>query len=174
MKIRLASSLQPDSIVDGEGVRTVIWTQGCPHACPGCHNPGTHDFDGGALFDPSAVVHVFWRNLVSRIRGEGIGECVLVLYSRIGYAVVEEAVGRVACHGRRDVVAVGLEQLHRGGNAILECGIARSRMAGRAACMEQDAEYPGQPYPVCPKFCVFLPLVHKRQKYVNPSIYSMP
>ena len=32
MKIRLAASLQPDSIVDGEGVRTVIWTQGCPHA----------------------------------------------------------------------------------------------------------------------------------------------
>ena len=47
MKIRLAAYLQPDSIVDGEGVRTVIWTQGCPHACPGCQNPGTHDFDGG-------------------------------------------------------------------------------------------------------------------------------
>lgn len=47
MKIRLASSLQPDSIVDGEGIRTVIWTQGCSHNCPGCHNPGTHDFKGG-------------------------------------------------------------------------------------------------------------------------------
>ena len=56
MKIRLAASLQPDSIVDGEGVRTVIWTQGCPHACPGCQNPGTHDFDGGALFDVSEVI----------------------------------------------------------------------------------------------------------------------
>ena len=40
MKIRLAASLQPDSIVDGEGVRTVIWTQGCPHACPGCQIRG--------------------------------------------------------------------------------------------------------------------------------------
>ena len=47
MKIRLAAWLQPDSIVDGEGVRTVIWTQGCSHNCPGCHNPGTHDFKGG-------------------------------------------------------------------------------------------------------------------------------
>ena len=56
MKIRLAASLQPDSIVDGEGVRTVLWTQGCPHACPGCQNPGTHDFDGGALFDVSEVI----------------------------------------------------------------------------------------------------------------------
>ena len=33
-------------IVDGEGVRTVVWTQGCPHHCPGCHNASTWDFDG--------------------------------------------------------------------------------------------------------------------------------
>ena len=32
MQIRLAADLQPDSVVDGEGVRTVLWTQGCPHA----------------------------------------------------------------------------------------------------------------------------------------------
>ncbi len=49
MKIRLASSIQSDSIVDGEGVRTVIWTQGCSHNCKGCHNPSTHDFNGGFL-----------------------------------------------------------------------------------------------------------------------------
>ncbi len=49
MKIRLAAYLQPDSIVDGEGIRTVIWTQGCPHHCLGCHNPQTHDMEGGAL-----------------------------------------------------------------------------------------------------------------------------
>ena len=47
MKIRLASNLQPDSIVDGEGIRTVIWTQGCSHNCLGCHNPETHSFTGG-------------------------------------------------------------------------------------------------------------------------------
>lgn len=51
MQIRLASDLQTDSIVDGEGIRTVIWTQGCPHNCFGCHNPSTHSFDGGALVD---------------------------------------------------------------------------------------------------------------------------
>jgi anaerobic ribonucleoside-triphosphate reductase activating protein len=51
MKIRLASPLQYDSIVDGEGIRTVIWTQGCPHNCMGCHNPETHDFNGGFLMD---------------------------------------------------------------------------------------------------------------------------
>lgn len=51
MQIRLAAYLQSDSIVDGEGIRTVIWTQGCPHHCKGCHNPETHDFQGGALVD---------------------------------------------------------------------------------------------------------------------------
>jgi len=51
MKIRLAGDLQPDSIVDGPGIRTVIWTQGCSHNCPGCHNPMTHDFSGGFLVD---------------------------------------------------------------------------------------------------------------------------
>ena len=47
MNIRLAAPLQPDSVVDGYGIRTVVWTQGCSHNCPFCQNPGTHDFDGG-------------------------------------------------------------------------------------------------------------------------------
>ncbi len=51
MEIRLAADLQCDSIVDGPGIRTVVWTQGCPHNCYGCHNPSTHDFSGGALVD---------------------------------------------------------------------------------------------------------------------------
>ena len=58
MKIRLAAYLQPDSIVDGEGIRTVIWTQGCPHNCPGCHNPETHDFKGGALVELDEVFEI--------------------------------------------------------------------------------------------------------------------
>ena len=56
MEIRLAAHLQPDSIVDGEGIRTVVWTQGCPHNCKGCHNPGTHDFNGGYLVDVDEVI----------------------------------------------------------------------------------------------------------------------
>ena len=48
-KIRLAADLQTDSIVDGPGLRTVIWTQGCSHHCKGCQNPQTWDFKGGAL-----------------------------------------------------------------------------------------------------------------------------
>lgn len=56
MKIRLAMpEIQPDSVVDGEGVRAVIWTQGCPHNCLGCHNPETHSFDSGYVIDTSCI-----------------------------------------------------------------------------------------------------------------------
>lgn len=36
-----------DSIVDGPGLRCTLFVQGCPHGCPGCHNPATHPFEGG-------------------------------------------------------------------------------------------------------------------------------
>ena len=55
-QIRLASDLQCDSIVDGPGVRMVLWTQGCPHHCEGCHNPQTHDFSGGYEADIDAIL----------------------------------------------------------------------------------------------------------------------
>ena len=48
-ELRCSAPVQFDSIVDGEGLRAVVWTQGCPHGCPGCHNPQTHAFDGGTL-----------------------------------------------------------------------------------------------------------------------------
>lgn len=48
MEIRI-SGIERESIVDGDGIRYVIFTQGCPHHCPGCHNPQTHSFDGGKL-----------------------------------------------------------------------------------------------------------------------------
>lgn len=65
MKIRLASSLQPDSIVDGEGIRTVVWTQGCSHNCKGCHNGSTHDFNGGDLVEVDEVI-----DELSKIKGQ--------------------------------------------------------------------------------------------------------
>lgn len=45
--MRIAGTI-PCSLVNGEGVRFVVFLQGCYHHCCGCHNPGTWDFDGGA------------------------------------------------------------------------------------------------------------------------------
>ena len=53
--IRLAADLQSDSIVDGPGLRAVLWTQGCGHHCEGCQNPQTWDFEGGGLVPIDAV-----------------------------------------------------------------------------------------------------------------------
>ena len=51
MVVRLAADIQPDSILDGSGIRTVIWFQGCLHNCKGCQNPETHDMNGGIVVD---------------------------------------------------------------------------------------------------------------------------
>ncbi len=54
--IRLAADLQSDSIVDGPGLRAVLWTQGCAHHCKGCQNPQTWDFNGGGLVEIDEVL----------------------------------------------------------------------------------------------------------------------
>lgn len=48
LALRLAGFVG-DSIVDGPGLRCAVFCQGCPHACPGCHNPATHPFAGGTM-----------------------------------------------------------------------------------------------------------------------------
>lgn len=47
-EIRVAGKVK-DSIVDGPGLRYTLFTQGCPHNCKGCHNPETHNFNGGKV-----------------------------------------------------------------------------------------------------------------------------
>lgn len=56
MKIRISSPTTFDSIVDGPGLRMVVWTQGCIHNCKNCHNPQTHDLCGGFEVDTKDII----------------------------------------------------------------------------------------------------------------------
>lgn len=56
MKLRISSPVITDSIVDGPGLRMVIWTQGCIHNCKGCHNPQTHNLKGGHDIDIEEII----------------------------------------------------------------------------------------------------------------------
>ena len=50
MKMRIFG-FSANSFVDGEGIRLSIFFQGCRRKCPGCHNPGSWDMDGGVEVD---------------------------------------------------------------------------------------------------------------------------
>ncbi|MBO5104498.1 MAG: anaerobic ribonucleoside-triphosphate reductase activating protein [Ruminococcus sp.] len=59
--LRIAGTVN-DSIVDGDGIRFTIFTQGCPHNCEGCHNPQTHDFNGGTVADTDELLEKIKEN----------------------------------------------------------------------------------------------------------------
>lgn len=61
MEIRL-SGVVNDSIVDGAGIRLTVFTQGCPHHCIGCHNPQTHDPQGGYIEDTDFILATLAEN----------------------------------------------------------------------------------------------------------------
>lgn len=55
-----------DSIVDGPGIRTTFFAQGCPHHCPGCHNPETWPFEGGTPMAEEDLVEIVRQNPLCR------------------------------------------------------------------------------------------------------------
>lgn len=57
MRFRLAGVVN-DSIVDGPGLRLAVFAQGCPHHCPECHNPQSHDFNGGEWGDTAEILRI--------------------------------------------------------------------------------------------------------------------
>lgn len=61
LKIRIAG-IVPESYVDGEGIRFVIFMQGCLRNCTGCQNPDTHSLDGGKILDTSEIIDAVKKN----------------------------------------------------------------------------------------------------------------
>ena len=69
--LRLACIVE-ESCVDGPGLRLTLFTQGCPHHCPGCHNPETHPEQGGFLRDINDIYDLYVDNpLLSGITFSG-------------------------------------------------------------------------------------------------------
>ncbi len=60
------AGIQTDSIVDGPGIRTTFFCQGCPHHCEGCHNPETWPFAGGTPMDTDVLVDMVESNPLCR------------------------------------------------------------------------------------------------------------
>ena len=60
------SGIVGDSIVDGPGIRTTIFSQGCPHHCPGCHNPETWAFGCGTQMEEEQIVQIVKSNPLCR------------------------------------------------------------------------------------------------------------
>ena len=58
-----------DDMLNGEGLRTVLWVSGCTHHCEHCHNPITWDIDGGLYFDEAAETELFESVAKGYIKG---------------------------------------------------------------------------------------------------------
>lgn|SRR5574344_961368 len=66
------ASVIKESIVDGDGIRYVVFVQGCPHRCDGCHNPQTWDFDIKTQIDIKDIIKDLKKNpLLSGITFSG-------------------------------------------------------------------------------------------------------
>lgn len=52
-------NITKDDMLNGDGLRVVLWVSGCSHCCKECQNPITWDPDGGLLFDDLAKAEIF-------------------------------------------------------------------------------------------------------------------
>ena len=59
--VRLAAIL-PESLVNGPGLRRVIFAQGCSHKCQGCFSPHTHSYTEGVLMDMDEILEDIREN----------------------------------------------------------------------------------------------------------------
>lgn len=52
-------NITKEDMLNGDGLRVVLWVAGCNHQCKGCHNPITWDENGGLPFDKEAEDELF-------------------------------------------------------------------------------------------------------------------
>ena len=66
------AGIDPESVVDGEGWRYVVFVQGCKHACKNCHNPQTWEMNTGETFEVSELVSDIKASLEANILIDGV------------------------------------------------------------------------------------------------------
>ena len=70
MKIKVAG-IQYETMIDGPGFRITIYSQGCQHHCPGCHNPQTWDFNGGKEYTVDELFDIIIKEEYSDVTFSG-------------------------------------------------------------------------------------------------------
>ena len=60
-ELRIAG-IEEESFVDGPGIRFAVFTQGCSHHCPECHNPETHAFGKGRVETAESLLKMIDSN----------------------------------------------------------------------------------------------------------------
>ncbi|MGZ9584792.1 anaerobic ribonucleoside-triphosphate reductase activating protein [Paenibacillus marinisediminis] len=64
-------SIVHDSVVDGEGLRSVVFFSGCPHQCPGCHNPQSWAYSAGTPMSVEEVAAELLSNPLTDVTLSG-------------------------------------------------------------------------------------------------------
>lgn len=98
--LRLAGVIR-ESIVDGPGFRFVVFCQGCPHRCEGCHNPESHDFKGGKIYTLEKIMDAVLKDpLLDGVTFSG-GEpfCQAPAFAKLGRMLREHGLNIVTYTG---------------------------------------------------------------------------
>ena len=110
-----------ESITDGPGLRYVIFTQGCPHYCPGCHNPESHSFTDGYLVEEEKVIEEILKNpLLDGVTLSG-GEPFMQAseLARVAKAVKEKALSVIVYSGYTFEELISLSKERKGYTDLL-------------------------------------------------------
>ena len=117
-------NITTDDMLNGDGLRTVLWVAGREHRCRGCHNPITWDIDGGIPFDEAAEQELFEKLSADYISGITFSGCDLEIIPLLDVLVdgkYVEAVRDPKLHwkGSSNQRVIDVQETLRLGNVVL-------------------------------------------------------
>jgi len=153
MKLRLFGCVN-DSIVDGPGLRYSIFVQGCYHNCLGCHNPESHDVNGGYLKDIEEILKEIDENPlldgVTLSGGEQVEALIelskeikkrnlnIVLYSGYTYEQIINDVNKKRLLELCDMLVDGKFELEKRSLSLLYRGSSNQRLINVQESLKQN------------------------------------